>query len=83
MKEIYKITWRDISSLPSGRWYSKEDALKEGQRIFDIEYVTVGRILEDNEKYIILASTYDSEMNENFNDVSMILKSVILKIEIL
>lgn len=81
-EEIKKVIWRDISALPSGRWYTKETALKESQKLFETEYVTVGQIIEENENFIIISATWDSDIEEeNFNDISMILKSVIVRIE--
>jgi hypothetical protein len=80
MKKVI-VSWRDISGLSESGWKSKEDILTEAERKFNIEYQSIGWLLEENERYIVLVATTGDQ--EEYHDASMIMKSVITKIKTL
>lgn len=53
-----------------------------GKKKFEATYFSVGYLLESNKQYVVIAATYDDDVDEpGYNDVSMVMKSVIKKIE--
>lgn len=79
--KFVKVIWHDIAGISgddNGAWMSKKFLEKKGQELFDSEYVSVGTIIADTKKYIVIAATADGD--ESFADASMIPKSVIISI---
>jgi predicted transcriptional regulator len=85
VKEKYaKVTWKDIAGIKDNNcsWFNLVHAKEVGQTYFDYDYVTVGVIIENNKKYILIAATIDKNGDyTTYADISMIPKSVITKIQ--
>ena len=82
---IVAVYWRDISGVSSkdneAAWFTKEQATKESQRLFDCEYISVGEIIAETDNFITIAATTDSDADEPlYSDISMIMRSVIIKV---
>lgn len=73
------VHWRDIIALDSA-WLTKEQAVTEGWKKYNLVYKTVGYLVEENNDFVLVAATYDTGGGE-YNDISMIMKSVIIKME--
>jgi len=72
------IVWRDIHSLSA--WSSLEDCKKWAEHTWNTPCVTVGFILEKNKKYILVAATHDGASKADYNDISLIPLSCVVKI---
>lgn len=75
------VHWRDITTLDSA-WLSTEQAIVEGREKYNLVYKTVGYLIENNKDFVLVAATYDADGDE-YNDISMIMKCVIIKTETL
>ena len=77
------IHWKDISTLSaSGGWGTLDEMKKDAADCYALDYTTIGELIFDGPDYIIVASTSDNDEDDpNYNDASMIMKSVITKIE--
>lgn len=71
------VTWRDISS--EHLWQTKDEAIKWAREAYNEECKTYGFILKETKEYIVIAST--TATDDSYNDIVMIMKSVIKKIE--
>jgi len=85
-KEIYIIYWRDISGIDSAdnssSWFTKKQAIKEAQKLYDEEFTTIGEIIAETENFVVVAATCDNDLEEAiYSDMSMIPKSVIIRKE--
>lgn len=76
--KLNKIYWRDISGL-SDRWMDKEELIEEAQKAFNTECITVGWVIHETDDYLLVSATTDQD--GEYHDASMIMKSVILKID--
>lgn len=76
---LFRIFWRDIQGAPQG-WKNKEDLVAWAEKAHQVEFITVGYLIYENKNFIVLAATIDG-YEEEYNDASMILKSVITKRE--
>lgn len=77
MNKLTVVYWKDIAAL-EGQWDSVESCIKKAQKLYEAVYKTVGYIIYENDDFLVIAATHDMEGNE-YNDVSMIPKSVITK----
>jgi len=77
--KIQKISWRDITA--GHEWMELKEATAWGYKQFDIVHVTVGYVIFECRKFLLVAGTYSEEEPMQFNDISMIMKSVIIKRE--
>ena len=75
-----KIYWIDIASLSDG-WMTVDELCTEAEKQYDSMCITVGDVVYENDKYIIVCPTFDGD--DMYHDASMILKSVIVKRELL
>lgn len=86
MKNLVKVIWTDIAGINTpdneGAWFTKDQAVKEAQRLYVLEYESVGSIIHNNGKYIVIAATSDNEVDPEplYLDISMIPLAVIKKI---
>ncbi len=78
--KLEKIYWKDIDGL-SETWMSREDLIVAGKASFDETCISVGEVLFENEDFLIIASTFDGV--EMWHDASMIMKSVVVKRELI
>lgn len=72
------IVWRDIAGVTEN-WSSKKEVLEEAQSTYDTVRRTYGEIIHETSKYIVLASTVSS--TDAYHDTSMIMRSVIIRVE--
>lgn len=83
--KLVKVFWRDIAGISStdnsSAWLTKAQLSKEAKRLYEQQYVSVGYLVENNSKFIIVAATTDDEKDETlWSDASMIMKDVVIKI---
>ncbi len=80
MKKPYLaiVEWRDIITLEDG-WMSVEDAIQTGKELYNAKYRTVGWVIHEDKDFLLVAATDDISGAE-YNDISMILRSVIIKV---
>jgi hypothetical protein len=84
-KKLVMVFWRDIASISStdnsGAWLTEEEAAREADKLYNHQYISVGYLVENNPKYIVVAATTDNDKdNPLYSDASMIMKSVVIKI---
>ncbi len=81
--KIVKIVWRDISGITSpdnsSAWFDKEQIVKLSKELYNHEYHSVGEIVYHDNDLVVLAATTDN--SGLYSDASMIMKSVIIRIE--
>ena len=82
MNKYAIIHWKDIASISENNiaWFDKEQAIEFGREYFNYDYVTLGEVIEDNNDFLLVAGTIDNA-GSRYSDISMILKSVITKID--
>ena len=80
MNKLEKIYWRDIGGLSDG-WMELADLIKKADKIYNEECVSVGEVIYETTDYIIVSSTFDGD--EKWHDASMIMKSVIIRRELI
>lgn len=75
----HRIHWRDICGTI--QWMDLKEAISWGQESFAKHYVTTGKIIFENEDFILVAATTSKEDDGtySYNDISMIMKSIIIK----
>lgn len=80
---IERILWRDIYS--AARWMSIEEAKIWAQSQYEQKMETIGYVIYENHEFVVTAATVDptNPVHPAFNDVSMIMKSVVLERTIL
>lgn len=86
MKKIAIIHWKDIATISdeSMAWFSEEEAKVRGKEFYDHDHLTIGQIIEDNNEFVLIASTINAnEEPAMYSDISMIMKSVITNVEYL
>lgn len=86
LNKYVKVIWRDIMGITSGdnacAWMNRAQIAEEGQKCYDHEHTSVGEIVVANDDFIILVATSDNDIKETlYSDASMIMKSVIIRIE--
>lgn len=84
--QITKVYWRDIAGIESpnnsNAWLTRDQAVKEAEKLYNHEYETVGEIIAETNDFIVIAATTDNGTLEPlFSDLSMIMKSVIIRME--
>lgn len=80
MKKII-VKWRDTSGLDDS-WSTQKEFCEQAKEQYENICTTIGFLLEENENYIVIASTMNSDREENrFHDGNMILKSTILNVD--
>ena len=81
-KTLVKVYWRDIAGLScddgEAAWLSEEALMRNAERMYKTEYISVGYLIGKTKKYIVIAAT---DGKGNWADASMIMKSVIIKIK--
>ena len=88
MSSFVKVVWRDIKGVSSKDnsvvWFTRDEALIRSKELYNQEYTTVGEIIADTNDFIVIAGTCDNDKEEPlYSDASMIMKSVIIRMEIL
>lgn len=78
MKNIEKITWRDIHAIPT-QWLTIQDSIGKAKKMFNQEHLTVGFVVYEDENMVVISATFDGV--DLYNDSSMIPKGVIIKRE--
>ena len=83
MSKIVKVYWHDIATISgeSIEWLDKEQLLKEAYKVYNLEFTTVGEIIHDTDEFIVVSATSDNSECPIYADSSMIMKSVIIRIE--
>jgi hypothetical protein len=75
--KIVKVTWKDIRTLEPS-WKSVEECIEEAAKVYQENFYTVGYLIHKNDDCVLVAAT---KGGEEYNDVSLILNSVIIDIE--
>lgn len=77
---LVTIEWRDIQA--NHHWVSEDEALRWAKKQYNCAYYTTGYLLhEDKELVVVAASWTEDEEGVAYNDVSMIMRSVITNIK--
>jgi hypothetical protein len=76
--KLLKIYWKDIAPLSDG-WKGLKHCIEEADKLYEHEMISVGYLIHDTPDYVVIAASVDDTEPEdpNYNDVSMIMKSVI------
>jgi hypothetical protein len=73
--KIEKVYWQDIHAL-SNQWRNIEESKIESEKKYNFVQFTVGFVVYEDDRFIVLAATGDVMPEENgrltFNDSSMI-----------
>ena len=87
-EKMVKVVWRDIASVTSAdnswAWANKEKGMEEAEKLWLNEYTTIGELMGETENYVVIAGTSDNcppAEDTLYSDMSMIPKSVIIRIE--
>ncbi len=85
---LEKIYWKDICGLTSAKngWMTKTELIVEAESCFNGEYVSIGYVVHETEDYLAIAATHDCDETDSerrYHDASMIMKSVIIRRELL
>jgi hypothetical protein len=75
--KLVQVVWEDIMTLDHS-WKNIQECVDEAKKLRQLDFTTVGYLIHEEEDFVLVASTYDGE-NE-YNDVSMIMRSVIKEI---
>jgi hypothetical protein len=77
--KISVVIWKDASTLEveNKAWHTKEEALEMAKEQYEENSKTVGFVLENNDKYVVIASTKN---DGTYSDINLIPKKFVIKI---
>ena len=75
--QIVAIKWRDIHGV--SEWKNKNEAIDWAKNAYSTECTTRGKLIYIHKDFIVICST--DATDGDYNDISMILRSVIIEVK--
>jgi hypothetical protein len=77
MKKV-NVIWEDIMTLDHS-WKNVAECVEEARKLRNLRFSTIGYLIYEDREFVLVASTHDGE--DEWNDVSLIMRSVIKEIK--